>query len=182
MPKHKIIQKLKLENDIPTLLIMGGGQGLGPIKTIVKRLDRLKLDFQEIIVTGTNKKLYNSLKKKIKKYKKRILLFGYTDDINELMDASDIIITKPGGLTSAEALTKRIPMIIVKPIPGQEANNASYLTEQKVAVKVDNPKDVSSMVEDLLSNPDKLQRMREASRCISKPSSSLDIARLLLGP
>lgn len=180
IPRLKIIQKLKLQNNLPTILIMGGGQGLGPIKTIVKTLEKVKSDFQEIIVAGSNKKLYKSLKRKIKRYKKKILLFGYADNINELMEVSDIIITKPGGITSAEALAKKLLMIIVKPIPGQEANNARYLTEKEVAIKIDKPKEVNPVVEDLLKNPARLNRMREACGRISKPNASFDIAKLLL--
>jgi processive 1,2-diacylglycerol beta-glucosyltransferase len=159
---------------------MGGGQGIGPIKTIVKFLEKVKKEFQEIIVTGINKKLYNSLKRRIKKYKKRILLFGYVDNIHELMGISDIIITKPGGVTTAEALAKKLPLIIINPIPGQEVNNTAYLTEKEAAIKVDNANEINLVIEDLLKNTDRLYRLRESAARISKPDASLDIARLLL--
>lgn len=178
--KDEAMKKLGLKPEIPTILIMGGGQGLGPIKTVVRSLDKLHFEFQEIIVTGTNKKLYKSLKRKIKKYRKKILFFEYANNINELMTVSDIIITKPGGITTAEALSKQLPMIIVKPIPGQEANNTEYLASYLAAIKIDKPKDVDTVVEDLLLNPAKLNRMRDAVARISKPYASLDIARLLL--
>jgi len=178
--KEEVIQKFNLKPGIPTILIMGGGQGLGPIKTIVKSLEKIKLESQEIIVTGANKKLYKSLKRKIKKYKKKILVLGYVDTINELMSISDVIITKPGGITTAEALAKKLPMIIVKPIPGQEANNAHYLTEKEAAIEIDKTKDINFIIEDLLMNPMRLSRMRGYAGYISKPNASLDIARLLL--
>ncbi|HTZ11427.1 MAG TPA: glycosyltransferase [Candidatus Margulisiibacteriota bacterium] len=178
--QEKIFTKLKLGPSLPTILIMGGGQGLGPIKTIVKSLDKVQTGLQEIIVTGTNKKLYKSLKKNLKKYRKKILLFGYAQNINELMEVSDIIITKPGGVTTAEVLAKNIPMLIAKPIPGQEANNTYYLTQKGAAIKIDCPEKINSAIEELLLNPGKLSRMREAAAMISKPNSSLDIARLLL--
>ncbi len=86
---------------------MGGGQGLGPIKTIVHSLDKVKADFQEIIVTGTNKKLYKSLKSRPQKtQEKRSALLGYVHNVNELMSVSDLVITKPGGITTSEALSK----------------------------------------------------------------------------
>lgn len=179
-PKLEVMQELKFEPTIPTLLIMGGGQGLGPIKTIVKSLENVKLKLQEIIVVGTNRKLYNSLKKRVKKYKKRISIFAYVDNINELMDISDIIITKPGGITTTEALAKKIPMIIVKPIPGQETNNSRYLTEKGVAIKLDRAQGINFIIEELLEDPVKLNQMRESAGRICKPYASLDIARLLL--
>jgi processive 1,2-diacylglycerol beta-glucosyltransferase len=179
--KNKVMQRLKLGPDKNTVLIMGGGQGLGPIKTIVKSLERVKKDFQEIIVTGANKKLYRSLKRKIKKYKKKILLFSYVDNICELMAISDFIITKPGGITTAEALAKNLPMIIVKPLPGQEASNTAYLAQKQAAIKIDDLKKMGSVVEELLENPHKLKRLSESAGRISKPNASLDIAELLLG-
>lgn len=178
--KKKLIQKFKLNADSPTILIMGGGQGLGPIKTIVKSLEKIKIEIQGIVVAGTNKKLFNSLKKRIKKYKKKILLFGYTDNINELMSISDIIITKPGGVTCAEVSAQNLAMIIVKPLPGQEANNTAYLTEKLAAIKIDNPKDINLIIEDLLQNLNKLNHLRESARRISKPNASLDIAQFIL--
>jgi len=178
--KNEIMQKLNLDPNLFTVLIMGGGQGLGPIKTIVQSLEKIKKDFQELIVTGTNKKLYKSLKRRIKKYKKRILLFGYANNINELMSVANIIITKPGGVTISEALAKKIPMIIIRPIPGQEVNNTVYLTDKKAAIKIDKPKDIKLIIEDLLEDRQKLSRLSEAAGCIAKPNASLDIARFIL--
>lgn len=178
--KFEVRQKLRLDPDLPTLLIMGGGQGLGPIKTIIKSLDKVKLKLQEIIVVGTNKKLYRALKRRLKVYKKKLFIFGYVDNIDELMSVSDIIITKPGGITTAEALAKKLPMLIVKPIPGQEENNANYLTQKGVAIKLDRASKINEVIEDLLRDPDRLKRMRESAKTISRSNASLDIAKLLL--
>jgi len=176
----EVIHRLNLKPGIPTLLIMGGGQGLGPMKTIVKSLEKVQSDFQEIIVAGTNKKLYKSLKRKVKKYKKKIKVFAFVDNINELMGISSIIITKPGGVTTSEALAKKIPMIIVKPIPGQEESNTVYLTGKGAAVKVDKPQEINLVIEDLLNDENKLSRLSECAGRIAKPDASLDIARFLL--
>ncbi len=178
--KKEVLNKLRLHPALTTLLIMGGGQGLGPIKSIVRSLEKAKNNLQMIIVCGTNKKLYNSLKRKIRKFRKSIALFGFIDNINELMDASDIIITKPGGITTAEALAKKIPMIIVKPIPGQEASNAAYLTLSGTAIEIDELKEIIPVIEKLLDEPEMLKRMREAAGAIAKPNASFDIAKLLL--
>ncbi len=179
VPRNEVIQKLNLKQGLPIILIMGGGQGLGPIKTIIRCLEKVKRDLQEIIVTGSNKKLYRSLKRKAKKYRKNILVLGYVDNISELMGISNIIITKPGGVTTSEALAKKIPIIIVKPIPGQEASNTVYLTQKEAAIKVDRPSGINLVVEDLLKDPLKLNRLREACSRIGKPNASLDIAKFL---
>ncbi len=178
--KESIFHKFKLSPKLPTVLIMGGGQGLGPIKKLVKSLEKISRDIQEIIVTGTNKNLYNSLRRKIRKYKKKIIVFGYTQNINELMYISDIVISKPGGVTTSEVLAKAKPMIIVKPLPGQEANNTAYLTQKGAALKVEEPGKINLVIEELLRNPHKLSRLQDAAKQISKPNASMDIARLLL--
>ncbi len=178
--REEIYHKLKLDPDKPVVLIMGGGQGLGPIKTIVKSLEKSQHDIQELIVTGTNKKLFRSLKRKIKHYKKDIRLFGFVQNIHELMYISKVILSKPGGVTTAEVLSMRLPMVIVKPIPGQEVNNTNFLTQRGAAIKVDEPNEAHKVIDELLSNKVKLERFRLAASKIAKPNASLDIADLLL--
>jgi len=180
LSKDDILSKLKLNPDKPVILIMGGGQGLGPIKTIVKSLEKSEHDITELIVAGTNKKLLRTLKRKIKHYKKEIHLFGFVQNIHELMHISKVIISKPGGVTTAEVLSMGLPMIIVKPIPGQEINNTNFLTQKQAAIKVDEPKEVYQVIDDLLKNNIKLERLRAAGLKIAKPSASMDIAKLIL--
>lgn len=176
----KIREKLKLKADLTTLLIMGGSHGLGPIKTIIKSLEKIKRPLQEIIVTGSNLKLYRALKKRLKKYKKNILLFGYVHNIHELMSVSDMLITKPGGITISEALAKKLPLLIIRPIPGQEASNTVYLTAKGAAIKIDKLQKINYVVEDLLENPQKIKNLSEAAERIARPQASLNIAKFLL--
>ncbi|MFH1281362.1 MAG: glycosyltransferase [Candidatus Omnitrophota bacterium] len=180
LSQEEIFSKLKLDPRKPVVLIMGGGQGLGPIKTIVKSLEKSEHNITELIVTGTNKKLFRSLKRKIKHYKQDIRLFGFIQNIHELMHISKVIISKPGGVTTAEVLSMGLPMIIVKPIPGQEINNTNFLTQKQAAIKVDEPKEVYRAIDDLLKNKIKLERLRAAGLKIAKPGASMDIAKLLL--
>ncbi len=175
-----IFGKLKLNPKKPVVLIMGGGQGLGPIKTIVKSLEKSKHDISELIVAGTNKKLFNSLKRKVKHYKKDIHLFGFLQNIHELMRIASVIISKPGGVTTAEVLSMGLPMIIVKPIPGQEINNTNFLTHKGAAIKIDEPKEVYQIIDELLENKTKLEQLKSAALKIAKPEASMDVAKLLL--
>jgi processive 1,2-diacylglycerol beta-glucosyltransferase len=178
--KSAVCKKLNFDPDLPTVMIMGGGHGLGPIKEVIDRLERVSQKIQEIIVCGSNKKLYDSLLEIINNYHKKNILLGFTDQISELMSISDILITKPGGITTAEALAKNLPMIIVKPIPGQEANNADYLTSAGAAIRLNTLDDLTGIIEGLLKDKHKLEGLRNAAGRISKPQSSLDIAKLLL--
>jgi len=161
-------------------LIMGGGHGLGPINTIIKSLENIKQDFQQIVVAGSNAKLYKSLTKESGTFKKKTIIFGYAGNVHELMSISTLIITKPGGITTAEALTKNMPIIIVNPIPGQEANNTAFLTARNAAIKVDDPTQMDKVVGELLQDPQKLNRLRQAACGISKPNASTDIADFIL--
>lgn len=178
--KPEVLQRLNLDPAVPIILVMGGGNGLGPMKTIMKSLEKIKQDLQVIVIAGINKRLYKSLKRFAKKCKKKILVYGFVDTVHELMDISKFIITKPGGITTAEALAKRLPMVIVKPIPGQEANNALYLMKKGAAIKVNEPKETHLVAQELLDSGHKLDTIRQAIEHIRKPNASMDIAKLLL--
>ncbi|MFA5199387.1 MAG: glycosyltransferase [Candidatus Omnitrophota bacterium] len=176
----EIFHKLKLNPEKPVVLIMGGGQGLGPIKTVVKSLEKSRHDIQELVVAGTNKKLFRSLRRRIKHYKKNIHLYGFIQNIHELMHISKVILSKPGGVTTAEVLSIGLPMVIVKPIPGQEINNTNFLTQKGAAIQVDDPKDAYKIIDELLGDKAKLEKLKSQALKIAKPNASMDIANLLL--
>jgi len=178
--KEEVFNKLNLTPRKPVVLIMGGGQGLGPIKTIVKSLEKSRHDIQELIVTGTNNKLFRSLNRMIRRCKKDIRIFGFVQNIHELMAISKVIISKPGGVTTAEVLSMKLPMVIVKPIPGQEANNTNFLTQKGAAIKVDEPQEAYRVIDGLLEDKARLEKLAQAAAGIAKPNASLDIARLIL--
>lgn len=96
------------------------------------------------------------------------------------MGASDMIITKPGGVTTAEVLAQRLPMIIMKPIPGQEMHNSSYLTHKGAAVRVDQPARMHEVIDGLLDDSGRLALLRGGAERLAKPNASMDIARLML--
>lgn len=178
--KEDICRKLGLDSRKRTVLIMGGSQGLGPVEKMADALERIALDFQILAVCGINKRLQKTLAKKGKRYKKKMLVFSLTENVDELMEISDIIITKPGGLTTSEALAKNLPMIIIHPIPGQETKNTDFLLQQGVALRAEDWEDVSVLVQELFSNSVKLQEMRRKADIIKKSNSAMDIAQLIL--
>lgn len=178
VPADVFFQKLGLDKNAPIVLIMGGTQGLGPIKELAKILDRSSMRLQMIVASGNNKKLYRWLKSR--RFRKKVLPLSYAVNIDEMMQAATVIITKPGGITTAEALAKGLPMLIISPLPGQEAMNTKFLLEEGVAVKAENPNDARIILEELLYSKDKLKMMRDKALSLSKPSSAIDIARLIL--
>lgn len=175
-----VIGRLGLDAKRPTVLIMGGGQGLGPIAELVNELNRASSPPQMIAVAGSNKRLFDWLERRKRSLKAKTVVYGFTSEVDELMVASTLIVTKPGGLTLSEALSKRLPIIILNPIPGQEAKNTEYLLSEGVAVKADNAADAALLVDMLLGNRSKLEQMRVNAQRIAKPRSSVDIAKLIL--
>ena len=178
--KNHIAYKYGLDINKPIVLIMGGGQGIGPIKKMVKYIDKLGQDEQVIVICGINKRLVKRLRRLAIKSPKKIIVLEYVHNIDELMEIASIIVTKPGGLTTAEALAKGLPFIIVHPIPGQEAANAAFLVKKGVGVKIEDIKDFPAAVNELLANREKLTQMSFQARQISKPKAAIDIASLIL--
>jgi len=155
LDKEIVAQELGIGLDRPVVLIMGGGHGLGPISKLIRAIDASGLSVNILVVTGINKKLFSQLKKR--KFKNRTYIYGYIDYVDKLMTIADILVTKPGGVTTAEALAKKLPMIIVKPLPGQEQNNTNFLLKQGVIVKAEGINGAVGNLVSLLNNPDKMQ-------------------------
>jgi len=176
--KDEICKEMGLDVDVPCVLIMGGTQGLGPIKNVAKLLETSRLNLQVVITTGTNKKIYNWLKSR--RFKKKFIILPFADNVNELMRVATVIITKPGGITTAEALAMGVPMLILHPLPGQEAMNTRFLLKEGVAIKAESPEDVVVVLEELLYNESKLKVMSLKARALSKPDSAINIARLTM--
>lgn len=179
LDKDAIRQELGIDSRLPAILIMGGGQGLGPVKKILATIDRLREDFQVLVVTGTNKKLFNWIKRR--RFRKKVFGFGYVDFIERLMEVATFIITKPGGVTTAEALAKGLPIIIMHPLPGQEAMNTRFLLDKGISVKADSERELANLIDWLLANPGKLRQMSQAARFYARPYSAIKIAELILG-
>lgn len=165
--------RLGLDLNKRTVLLMSGSMGYGNIEETVNLLDSVPYDFQLITVCGNN----STAKAKIDtlRTQKRVLNLGFVDYVDVLMDASDCIITKPGGLTSSEALAKNLPMIIVNPIPGQEDRNTEFFVNNGVAMAVSSTLPLDEVMYHLLSDPRRIEVMRESIKLISKPNSTRDI-------
>jgi processive 1,2-diacylglycerol beta-glucosyltransferase len=174
VPKEQARIELGLDPKIPTVLVMGGSQGLGPLQELTDHLHTL--NYQYLITTGMNRELFRTLSKRYAR-DRRIRVLGYTKNVNTLMDASDLLITKPGGLTSSEALAKGLPLIITNPIPGQEERNARHLLKQGVAEQADEPEEIVRLTQTLINHPTKLKRMAEKARDVAKPYAAMEVAR-----
>ena len=133
---------------------------------ILAELDKVQAPFQNLVVTGRNQEMRRSLATCDRKHPTHIL--GFASNMHELMAVADLIITKPGGLTTSEALAMGKPLLIVNPIPGQEAANSDFLLERAAAAKVNRVEDLPYRIEQLFASG-KLAQMARAAKALGRP-------------
>lgn len=204
-----------LDQSLPTILVMAGSFGVTDVLKIYHKIVKSPVDFQVIVITGKNEKLYDTFDKYLRKLSinnallesdlaeseiweikqssrlKRLTsrhkkpfkptkLIYYTNEVEKYMQMADMIVTKPGGLTVSEAIATGLPLGIFKAIPGQEEQNADYLVEKNMAVRLEKNNNCTRTITDLLEHPEKLEKMRKAVKQSSKGNSSENIYLLML--
>ncbi|KNZ69670.1 monogalactosyldiacylglycerol synthase [Thermincola ferriacetica] len=163
--RAEIISRLGLCPGQPTLLIMGGVYGvLDSLKDVCKLFAESEFPVQSIVVCGKDDKLYKSIDEIVDKARNPIVRLGFVSNVEELMSAADLIITKAGGLTVSEALTKRLPLVIYRPIPGQEEGNAVFLRKIGAGKTAESLEELGHIVHFLLKHPEELERMRNKAQ------------------
>ena len=177
--KQLVIEELGLDKNLPTILMMAGSFGVSNVFDVYENIIDIDLDFQIILVTGRNQKLYNHFEEVIGSSPKKTKLIYFTDEINKFMQASDIIITKPGGLTVTEALACNIPMAVFNAIPGQEEENAEFLLKHNMAVRISDGNSCRAAIVELLKDSEKLEDMKEACKSFDKNDSTKNIFLLI---
>lgn len=158
--KNGMRNKFGFENDKILIMLIGGGLGIGKFKEVLMTLEAIdeNFQFQIAVITGHNEKEYNKLKNI--KFKRRVRVFGFLDTIDELMDASDILIGKAGGVIVSEAIMKRLPLVFYKSIPGQEQRNVEFLISHGIGYKAENEADLSRIILDLIQNSSKIDKIK----------------------
>lgn len=183
--KTDILNEFDLEENKKTILFFGGGEyGLGKSKTL-EIFDNLINNFENlqiIAISGKNEKLKTTLENIVHKSNSNniIKILDYTDKIAELMSISELVISKPGGLTTSESLASNLPMIIINPIPGQEEGNAEFLEENEAGIWIKKHDDSLNILNNLLSNSEKLDNMKENTKKIAKKYATKDICEILM--
>ncbi len=176
--QKKAREELKLDPDLATILLMSGSMGYGKIDKTIERLDELPVDFQTLVVCGKNRRQYRKIKKL--KTKKRFDVYGYVGNIDLMMDAADCIITKPGGITSSEALAKELPMIMLNPIPGQEERNAEFMLNNGLALLATKTFPLEEAIFTLFKNPERLQHLKKTMGYYGKKQATKKLCDFLI--
>jgi processive 1,2-diacylglycerol beta-glucosyltransferase len=177
-PDVKAVRKaLGLRDDLPVLLALSGGFGMGPLGRILCELDKVQRSFQTVVVTGRNEDLRRDLAAQDRGHPTHVL--GYASNMHELMAVADLIISKPGGLTTSEVLAMGKPLFIVSPIPGQEAANSDFLLEHGAAAKANRVEDLPYRIDQLLGTK-KLAAMARAAKALGQPHAARDICQAVV--
>ena len=170
--RPSLLTKFNLRSDLPIALIMGGGLGLGGVKVALQQLETLAIPLQILVVTGANVSLWSEIKKYTSHSKHKIEVWGYSNNVQELMAVSSFLISKPGALTICEALAMELPMLLHEPIPGPETENAAYVAGKGAAIWIKENKKIGAMVEELLKDTAKLEQMRQNAHLLKKTGAA----------
>ncbi len=178
IPKEEARAQLGVEDKF-TVLIMMGSMGYGTrTAEALRALDRMDEDFQILVVCGSNKKLKSRLDRM--KLTKPMKTYGFVNNVDVFMDACDCIITKPGGLSTSEALAKQIPILMLDPIPGQEDRNKEFMLNNGIALYISETFGVDEAVYQLIHYPFKAEQMVANTKNFAKPNAARDLGEFIL--
>ena len=179
--KPRIARKeLGIDIYLFTVMVLSGGFGIGHVQDIVEQTIKTLSNFHEskfnlLVVCGKNENTRSELQTVRCPDNIKLNIYGFITNIHALMDASDILISKAGGLTSSEAMAKSLPMLIVDPIPGQESRNADMIIEYGAGWKAMNIFNLSYKLHRILEKRTMLAKARESTRILAKPDAAATI-------
>jgi len=169
-----------LTGDRPVILQLAGGFGVGPIEDLFDAVLTVEAAVELVVVTGRNEVLQQRLQQRTPPSRHRVHVLGYTTQMHELMTAADLVMTKPGGLTTSEALACGAALAVVNPIPGQESRNSDFLLENAAAIKINNVATLPYKLTQLLCAPERMAQLKRNARKLGKPDAAFRIARVAL--
>ncbi len=173
-------RRLGLETNRPVVLVMGGALGSGHMLRVVRELQLVEPRPQLVVIAGRNRKLEESLHQHRQRSPYPFEIYGYTSLVPELMAAADILVTKPGGVSTTEALVRHLPMVFVDAIHGAESRNRDFFEREGCALSVDTPEKLQPVVRSLLLHDSRRIEMRVAAAKLARPNAAHDVATAVL--
>ena len=167
--------RFSLDPTRTTVLMMGGGSGMGMDAALVRRLLEQQSDMQLVVLAGRNRTLLAALTALVDDFPDQLRALGFTDEVPALMACADLAITKPGGLSTSECLVAGLPMLLVNPIPGQEERNAAWLMQEGVALRADDPVTLQFRLSRLLQDRSSLAGMRAKALTLAAPRAAHEL-------
>lgn len=185
--RNDVLKNFELKDNKFNILFFGGGEfGLGKTRTVEIFEEFSKFaksrDFQVIGIAGKNEKMKLAFENIVRENncEENVKVLEFTNKVPELMSISDLVVTKPGGMTTTESLASRLPMIIINPIPGQEVENAEFLESKNIAIWIRKDDDVNEVLKNLFESPTKLKEMKQNTKLLANINSTRDICDVLL--
>ncbi|HHU51803.1 MAG TPA: glycosyltransferase [Firmicutes bacterium] len=179
-----VLEKLRAEKGVPegvpVLLVMSGGNAIGPLDEVLASLNQITGEFYTIVITGKNEKVRRELEERRDQFRFPLKVLGYVEDMHKWMRLSDLLISKAGGLTVSEVLAVGLPLLVVKPTPGQEEANARYLVEYQAGIYVKNSEELGSVLGELLSNRTGLQELKKNALMLGKPEAATAVIQEMM--
>jgi processive 1,2-diacylglycerol beta-glucosyltransferase len=164
-----------LPGDKPIVLQLAGGYGVGPIKEYYQALLGVETPLTVVVVTGRNAQAKKELEAVVSPARHWTKIIGFTNQIDELMAVADLVMTKPGGLTTSETLARGAPLAVVRPIPGQEDRNCDFLLENGAGIKINHVTTLAHKVESFLRDPERLALAKANARRLGRPRAAFEV-------
>jgi processive 1,2-diacylglycerol beta-glucosyltransferase len=178
--RRACLERQGLTGDRPIIVQLGGGFGIGPVEEFYRAVLQIEIPIEIVAVAGHNETLQQQLGTCEVPSRHRAKVLGFTDQIDELMQVADVVVSKPGGLTTSETLARGAAMAIVNPVPGQESRNSDFLLENGAAIKINNVSTLTYKLSELLGNPARLAQLKANAKRLGRPQAAFDIARRVL--
>jgi processive 1,2-diacylglycerol beta-glucosyltransferase len=172
-------ERLDLPQDRAVALLMGGGLGIAPLERMLRELNDVRTPLAAVVMAGRNARAERRLKETAESVGYPVRALRFVDNVYDYMHAADVLVTKPGGLSSAEALAARVPMVLCKPLPGQEERNARVLVSAGAALPAVKPGELAKTVESVLQLPALRERMQDAAGRLARPDAANAAASLI---
>jgi processive 1,2-diacylglycerol beta-glucosyltransferase len=163
---------LGLPRDATVALVMGGGLGLGPVATTVRALARTSTPVTPVVIVGKNRRLEHRVAEEARRDGADVRVLGFVHNVFDWMRAADVLVTKPGGLTTSEALAAGVPLVLLKPLPGQEERNARYLVSRGAALRAPRAGDLVRVVDSVLHDERVAQRLHASASQLAHPDAA----------
>jgi processive 1,2-diacylglycerol beta-glucosyltransferase len=165
-------ERLDLPRDRRVVLLMGGGLGIAPLERMMGALESIRVPLAAVVVTGRNKRTQHRVMTAAEGVSYPVRALSFVENVYDYMHAADALVTKPGGLSTAEALVAQIPMVLCKPLPGQEERNARILVEAGAAIRIRRLEELPKALEAVLTDVGKRERMIEAAQQFRRPNAA----------
>jgi processive 1,2-diacylglycerol beta-glucosyltransferase len=178
--KSEMRARLGLPQDRPIVLMMGGGLGIGPLEHMMRAVERLGTNVAAVAIAGRNGRAQRRALTVAQSLSRQVTVLGFVENVYDYMHACDVLVTKPGGLSAAEALVAGIPMILCRPLPGQEERNARFLVEGGSALRARNLEELPGVLDAVLCDRQRRDRMIAAALRLGRPNAAFEIGASLV--